>query len=502
MRVPAPRRLRRLLPAVLPLLVLGALGLAGMPAAADEGGAPACPPGSAPAPAVDPEPDEVILTSGAVWRGRILQEDAKVVVLERVSRNGGLGRITFDRADVRTVRRGSAEGVRPRGGPRLIRDEWFLLRSGGRIVGTRHLELWSDRTQAGPGFRIEETVRFFAQGPRLPGTFTQRTEVVDLRFFPRLLRFREVGEAGRGGQGPRRYENTISGNVVAGVWRGASFGPGGAQRWEVQVGSETRGRLGFREHLLRLPRSVQLHDARIIEPSLKARIPVRAGFASVTDAASRGAGQRGHEFHWEEDGRRLISYFGEGVEALQEEIAEGVVAVPVSREQAEAAASQAKKGGRDPSEREVQLPEAGIAFTAPDPVWRWQATLGSPANTGWRVLGRMDNRVLLSDARVEWHPREEDDPRAPDDTEAWLLQRLRGASRDLEVVSARRPLEGLEGAWRLDLQGHLKQEMVRTIAVVVDRPRGRVVLLLAAPAAAWEQVRPALERFVSSVRLL
>ena len=36
----------------------------------------------------------------------------------------------------------------------------------------------------------------------------------------------------------------------------------------------------------------------------------------------------------------------------------------------------------------------------------------------------------------------------------------------------------------------------------VDRPGGRVVLLLAGPAGAWEQVRPAVARFVRSIRLL
>jgi hypothetical protein len=454
------------------------------------------------APAETPEQDTVRLKSGVVWHGRVVQEDDKLVVLERISRSGGIGRITFDRAEVAGVRRGGGATDRPRGGPRLIRGEWFLLRSAGRIIGTRHLELWSDRTKAGPGFRIEETVRFFAQGPHLPATWTKRTEVVDLRFFPRLVAYREVGEGGEGGSGPRRYERNISGDVVDGVWSGFAFDGGRGQRCEVHIGTGTRGRLGLREYLLRGPREVALVDARIIEPALKARIPVRAGFASVTPAAAPGSGVKGHEFHWEEDGRRLISYFGEGVETLQEEIAEGVLAVPVSPEGAEAAESQAAGSGADPESREIQLPEAGIAFTAPDPIWNWQASLGSPGNTGWRTLGRMDNRVLLSDARVEWHPLMPGDSREPAQVESWLIGRLRGACRDLQVVDARRPLSGVDGAWRVTVQGTLKQESVRTIVVVVDRPRGRVVLLLAAPAAAWEQVQPALERFVSSIHPL
>jgi len=443
-----------------------------------------------------------VLKSGGVWTGRVIQEDEKVVVLERTSRSGGMSRVTFDRPDVQTIRRGAATAAQPRGGPRVIRNEWFLLRSGGRIVGTRHLELWSDRTRAGAGFRLEESVDFFAQGPALPATHTKRTEVVDLRFFPRLLAFREVGEAGEGSHGPRRYERSVSGNVVDGLWRGSAFGGGRGQRCEVHIGSGTRGRLGFREWLLRLPRAVRLVDARIIEPELKRLVSVRGGFASVTMAEGPGK-IRGHEFHWEEQDRRLISWFDEETGVIQEEIAPGVFAVPSNRKSAEAAGAQARRQPTDTAQREIQLAEAGIAFTAPDPFWTWQRSLGSPGNTGWRVLGRMDHRVLLSDVRVEWHPKEgragTEDPAA---VEAWLLQRLRGASPNLRVVAARADLGAVEDAWRMSVQGRLKSESIRTIAVVVDRPRGRVVLLLAAPAAAWEQVRPALERFVSSVRLL
>ena len=476
---------------------------AGAPPAA--GGPPAdAPPAAKPAP--DDEQDVVVLKNGGIWTGRVIQEDEKFVVLERTSRSGGLGRITFDRSEVATIRRGQATAAAPRGGPRLIRDEWFLLRSGGRIVGTRHLELWSDRTKAGPGFRLEEAVRLFTQGPALPATYTKRIEVVDLRFHPRLLAFREVGEAGEDGAGPRRYERNFNGNVVDGLWRGAVFGGGRPQRCEVHLGTGTRGRLGFREHLLRLTRAVRLLDTHIISPETKGLVPVRAGFASVTDACAAGGDtrgkQRGHEFHWEEGGHRLISWFGEDTHPYSEEIAPGVIAIPVSRESAEAAKGQAKRSAKDPTQREVQLPEAGIAFTAPDPVWTWKATLASPGNTGWRVLGRMDSRVLLSDVRVEWHPKDGRAELDPAAAQAWLVRRLRGASPDLRVLEGRRALGTVEGAWRMSLLGSLKHESVRTIAVVVDRPRGRVVLLLAAPAAAWEQVRAALERFVSSVRLL
>ena len=70
------------------------------------------------------------------------------------------------------------------------------------------------------------------------------------------------------------------------------------------------------------------------------------------------------------------------------------------------------------------------------------------------------------------------------------------------MVAERRELTGLRGAWQLGLQGTLRKESVRSVAVVVDRPGGRVVLLLAGPAGAWEQVRPAIARLVRSIRLL
>jgi len=245
---------------------------------------------------------------------------------------------------------------------------------------------------------------------------------------------------------------------------------------------------------------VRLLDARVIEPEFERIVGVRAGFASVTEDPS---GQRpGHEFHWEESGRRLISWFDAEQTTLEEQVAEGIVAIPVSKEQAEAAATEAAGSGDGDAAQDVRLAEAGITFAAPGPLWRWRAMARSPGNTGWRVLGRMANDVLLADVRVELHPYVAGAERDPDAVEAWLLRRLRTASPDVKATAARRPLEGLQGAWRLGLEGTLKEESVRTVAVVVDRPTGRVVLLLACPAGAWEQVRPAFDRLLDSLRAL
>ena len=460
------------------------------PAAADDG--------SEPDAAAE---DTVVLNNGSVWTGRILREDDTSVTIERVSASGGVGRLTFPREDVKLVRRGRpADEAARDGGPRLIRDEWFLLRSSGRMVGTRHLQLWSVKSRGLPGYRLEEEIDFFSQGPHLPATHTQRVEEVDLLFVPRLLAWRESGDASSRPDGPKRYTRNVSGRVVDGVWRGSAFRDGVANRCDLQIPTGARGRLGLREYILRLPRLVRLLDERVIEPEFERIVGVRAGFASVTEEPS--GARPGHEFHWEEAGRRFISWFDREQTALEEQIAEGIVATPVSAEQAAVAAAEAARGAETPDDREVRLAEAGIAFAAPGPLWTWQASASSPGNTGWRVLGRLSNRVLLTDVRVELHPQVPGADRAPAAVEDWLVRRLRVASPDVRVLEARSDLAQIPDAWSLGLVGTLKKETVRTVAVVVDRPTGRVVLLLACPAGAWEQVRPALERFLESLRVL
>jgi hypothetical protein len=424
-------------------------------------------------------------------------------VVEHTSKSGGIARYTFPRAEVKQIERAEGRARAADEGPRPIRAEWFLLRRGGQLVGTRYLELWSVKTRGQPGYRLEEKVEFFAQGPQLPATRTHRTEEVDQRFQPRLLAWHEEGDRGGDREGARRYTRDVSGRVVDGVWRGSVFSGGEARQVKVRVPEGIRSRLGHREHLLRIPRRVHLIDARILDVDRERLVSVRAGFTSVTEDPS---GKRpGHEFHWEEGGRRLISFFDPGQRVIREEISEGIVALPVSKEQMEAA----RKGSSekpDAASRDVRLAEAGLAFTSPDALWTWNAVSGSPGHTGWRVLGRLDNRVLLTDMRVEWHPHtslsQSAAERTPERVEAWLIRRLRAVSPDVKVVAARRALEGLAGAWRIGLTGTLKKESIRTTAVVVDRAAGRVVLLLAGPAGAWEQVQPALERLIASIRLL
>ncbi len=489
------------------LLILAALAVALAPgyASAEEGDGPAAgapekadPKKAAPAEAPKLEDDVVILHNDSIWKGRIISENEKSVILETTSKGGGVGRYTFPRADVKQIRRAENIDRAAGGGPHALRDEWFLLRRGGRIVGTRRVELWSVKSRGKPGYRLEEKIEFLAQGPQLPATRTHRTEEVDLDWKPRLLAWHEEGERGKDGDGPRGYSRRASGRVVDGVWRGSVYSGNVAGRAEVRLPAGARGRLGFREHLLRLPRRVRLLDTRVIDPDREGMVAVRAGFTSVTSEPS---GKRpGHEFHWEEGGRRLVSFFDAGQRVVREEIAEGLVALPASREQVEAA--KGESATKDGASREVRLAEAGLAFTAPDTVWNWKPTLGTATSTGWRVLGRLDNRVLLTDMRIEWHPHNATSERDPARVEAWLLRRLRGVSPDLKVVDQRKALTGVKGAWRLDVTGTLKKESVRTTVVVVDRGTGRVVLLLAGPTGAWGQVRPALERMLATIRLL
>ena len=74
------------------------------------------------------------------------------------------------------------------------------------------------------------------------------------------------------------------------------------------------------------------------------------------------------------------------------------------------------------------------------------------------------------------------------EAEARLIDRLRRICPDLHIVRDRRPLGGTGvpgSAWRLDFEGTLRGERVRTVAVVVDRGDGRVLFLAACPTVSW-----------------
>jgi len=442
--------------------------------------------------------DVVYLANGGVFSGRVVRDDGDVVVIEVRSDRGGLGRYTFEREQVERIERRSGD-PEPTTDTRPVRDEWFLLQSAGRVVGTRHLELWSIRDDGQPAYRLEEEITTFAQGAHIPAVRVVRTEVTDLRFTLRLATWREMGEASLDPAGPGRYERSASGRVRDGVWYGTWIDGAVSRAAHVAVPAGTRGRLGLREHLLRRTQAVGLATARILDPEKAALREVRAGFTATLD------GERGAEFLWEdcETGERLFAVFpAAGTTPSREQIRVGLEAVLVSARQAAAARREAEASPDTVAEREVSLPLVGLAFELPDAVWRWSPRLDTPTNTGWRVLGTASHPTLVADMRIEWHPHEPDTERGEERVEAWLLQRLRGVSPDLAVSEPRAPVLPIREAWRIELAGTVKGTDIRTLAVVVERPEGRAVLLLACPATGWEAGRQAFERFLSSLRLL
>ena len=59
-----------------------------------------------------------------------------------------------------------------------------------------------------------------------------------------------------------------------------------------------------------------------------------------------------------------------------------------------------------------------------------------------------------------------------------------------------------EGAWRVEYTGTLKSERVRTVAVVLDRGQGRILVLAACPEVSWPQAAHAINRLVDSLERL
>ena len=150
----------------------------------------------------------------------------------------------------------------------------------------------------------------------------------------------------------------------------------------------------------------------------------------------------------------------------------------------------------------VHLPDVGLAFDRPDASWEWRPAVVDASRTGWRQLGLLAEPRRLLYAHVEWHP-EGDGAPAPADEKAWLLRRLRTQAPDLvELPTGDVPT--IPGATRMDLVGTItrRSERVRTIALMVRRPRGLVVILAAGPESGWAGASDDLERFLRSLRLL
>jgi len=369
--------------------------------------------------------DLVVLQSGRDLHGQIIEESAEHVVI-RIFSATGFSEFTFPREDVRRVQHG--DGVTTtRADVEPIRDEWFLLYSAGRIVGTRHLELWSVRSKTTPGYRLAEDLRYFAQGKHVPAMRIWRHESVDLRFMPRRLAFREVREASSIPGGPKRFERAVSGDVTKGVWHATISASGKSSHRNIDLAVGTRGRLGLREHLLRRDRAIEIVDTYIVDGEKAKLSRVRAGFVGVDERVDNTADPKPKrdEFHWEQDGVRLIAFFDRDTTPHEEHVDDGVLAKPVAAEMAKAAQDENDKRERNPDRSDIRLVAAGIGFSLPDPAWKYDAKATAPLHTGWRLLGRANAEAIATDARIEWHPEGERIAPGMQRGETWLLKRLR-----------------------------------------------------------------------------
>lgn len=457
----------------------------------------------------DSDVDRVHLTNGRSFEGRIIAQDARAVVLELASEDGGRGRMRFPLKMIQRIERGATRPA-PRA-PGCARDSWYLLQSGSHVVGARRLVLRHVRPGGCAGWRLDETIEHFARGVHVPAVSIHQQEVCDLKFRPSRLLYREVGEASADPEGPRRYERIQTGTVKGGVWEALLHVGGKAEQRRFRLPTDGRGRLGTREYLLRR-REVGLVEVTYFDAGNAVPVTVRAGYTGFGLPDGRGGVY--DEFVWEEDGARLVSRF-QNCEIVEEQVADGVVAVPASEAQVEAA--RAERGGRGGDPSLVRLADIGLTFRIPDVSWTFARVEAPPSASGWRKVGVLECKPLVADVRIEWDPTGASVAPGAPEASARLLQRLRAWCPDLRVLRPMQPLslstasptgEGTggggreaaaQGAWRMDFTGTLKGERIRTVAVVVDRGRGRILLLVACPEVSWPQAARAVDKLVASL---
>jgi hypothetical protein len=480
---------------------------------------------SATAPRAACADDVIVLKNGARLEGRVVADDGVTLTLE-TTLGGGKTTMKLPWTLVYERFAGTSRGDAPTVATGTLRDEWWLLKSGGRIVGTRNLRLGRSVGEAGKGWRLEENVTLFAAGPRVPAVRLQRIEEVNDLFLPTHVHYREVGEGAPGLSIPS-YEVIRTGAVVEGTWRVRESKRGAetssAER-TVALGPGVRGPLGAREWLLRLPRAPGATvEMRVLDPREAEVRTLRASFATVAalpeaspkepDAAPAPAGAEPGpaEPAPAEDGEDVLR-IGDGDEALvarcvgvrctSEQISPGVVAVASNEAQAAAALVVGGEAPASDDRREVVLPECGIALRLPGASWTATA-LPSRGGDDRRVVATLGSALHVADVRVEWEPSgARHEPFPADAPEEGLVARLRVASRDLRVVEPRRAVPGIPGAWKVGLVGTVKEERVRTVALVAERDGARVVLLGACQEQAWPDAGPALEAILDSFRWL
>src|SRR5438046_2032292 len=153
--------------------------------------------------------DVVVLVNDARVSGRIVSEDARGVVLEQSLGNGHT-RLSIPKERIRSIERDLVARAAPAApaapatptspaapaaaaSPAAARDEWWLLESDGKTVGTRHLSVGPSPDSPAGGTRFEELVVLFAQ-KHVPAVRVQRIEDADDRLSPRSFHYRESGD--------------------------------------------------------------------------------------------------------------------------------------------------------------------------------------------------------------------------------------------------------------------------------------------------------------------
>jgi hypothetical protein len=451
--------------------------------------------------------DVVELTGGKQKVGRVTVDNDDWVVLEVMGRSGGVMSVKMARKEVVRVRYGAGPATRKEfvegRSSDLVRDEWYLIRSEARIIGTRRIRITRMKGDQG-SWRLREDRHFFPQGKHVPGVLISRTEVTDADFALLRTLYREVSANSTIEGGPRGYARTVTGQIEDVLWKGKIKEGNELSDHETRVPVGAMGPLGLREKLLRTkPRRVAITEATVLDGEHGALSAVRAGFVALAKTDPATGVDKGAEFHWEVGGLRLVSRFGRAMEPLSEALAEGMDAIPCSEAQAQAAADNAEDQAKDPDHGRVRLPEAGIAFRLPGPDWTWAPTTARPVGRKWHLLGNVKTAQSTVQVRIEWHVEGAREARGLAAGRDWVVARLRSACPDLRVVDQIQMLPAIPEGWRMDVVGTLKGDTrLHTVVIVVDRGPARLLALIACPLSEWEMSSKAVGRLVDSFELL
>lgn len=451
----------------------------------------------------DDEParwDLVRLKNGNTQEGRVIEDNAEGVLLRKTNAQGGFSEVRLPRNQVRQVLIEGGSLRKTEQDAARVRSETFLLQREGVTLGTRRLDLWRLKRTGLPGFRLEEELVWFAQGPHVPAARSRRVEITDARFHPTRLLFSETVLQKGGAQ-----RRTVAGQVVDGVCKVTANLGGERSQLEIPFATDVYGRLGLREHLLRSKRTMGLHRWSVFDVEQLRVVQVSAGFTRVESGEARIDAKTGRPPHdelvMEEGDLRLVAELGADGHAQRESVSADVYAVPAAEVQLEVAERQAR-GESGTDAEEVALASAAIAFKPPDATWVWKPRRTQPISGRWRVLGVLYNNSLVADARFELHQDALPVQLGHVSEQKWLVDRLRGAAKDLEIVGEPGEVPNLPGSWRLAMRGTLKGDAVYTVAIVAPVREKRLVILIACPAAAWKDGRAAIERLIASLRPL